>query len=313
VSLSDTLRTATLDAATLEALLDGAYADLLEADEELDVALAAGARLEAETEAQATELARRATVIRKLRAKIDRLLTPKRKTLIGCSVKSSDLAALDKARSVYGPLGMVRRFSSGLPTSALLPEDGTPVVLSFKTPDADALIAVLEEAARRGITGYWCWYHEPEDNVEAGQFTAAEYVATWHRLMAEVEAALPGATLKPMQILMGWTLLKRDWRDYEVAGATMGFDAYRIDIQLLADWQTVTGRDFAICEMGDATDTGAPIADDMARAAYINERMPKLLALNPIALLYFNATVGGNYPLDNYPSAAAAWRSFANA
>ena len=77
------------------------------------------------------------------------------------------------------------------------------------------------------------------------------------------------------------------------------------DPAALAAWSTATGRRFAIPEIGCRQDT------DDARLAWLQATMPPLLAAKPLFAAYFASTVGGDFPLDHYPQAAAYWRSLA--
>src|SRR5205814_9932238 len=75
---------------------------------------------------------------------------------------------------------------------------------------------------------YW---HEPENNVEAGEFTAAQYRAAWAHI-AKIASAVHNPNLHPTLILMTPTASSykgRNWRDYypgaDVVGV-IGWDGY---------------------------------------------------------------------------------------
>lgn len=245
-----------------------------------------------------------------LRAELDALTPEPRKPLVGFSSASSRTEILDAKRAVYGPAGIVRRFSSNLPSAALLPEDGTPVALSYKDPDPVALEATLRAARDRGISGFWTYHHEPEDNFTTA-VAQAEYRATWNRLLDAAEANVPDATLKPMVILMAWSLNPesgRDWRAWDPReDLPIGFDCYKpANVPYVLEWARETGRDFAIPE------TGA-LGTDAQRYARLEAMTPSLLAGDPLFVTYFDSTVGGDYPLANFPLAASKWREYANA
>lgn len=80
---------------------------------------------------------------------------------------------------------------------------------------------------------YWVYYHEPEDNIAAGEFTAADYRAAWRRLRSLADKA-GNPRLHATLVLMGWSLdplSKRDWRDYYPGRdviQVLGWDVYNL-------------------------------------------------------------------------------------
>ena len=63
---------------------------------------------------------------------------------------------------------------------------------------------------------WWSFWHEPEDNIEGGNFTAAQYRTAW-RHVADLADAAHNQQLRATLILMCWSAEKgshRDWRDY---------------------------------------------------------------------------------------------------
>ena len=63
-----------------------------------------------------------------------------------------------------------------LPTTILSGADDTALSHFFNT-------------APTGSPIYYSYYHEPEDNIAAGQFTLADYKAAWARVVAIADAA----------------------------------------------------------------------------------------------------------------------------
>jgi hypothetical protein len=233
-------------------------------------------------------------------------------TLIGASVTGTDPARLDAARATYGDVRIFRTFTSGPPTDKLLPADGTAVCASFKTPDPSALVAFLQAARDRGVTGRWCWHHEPEDDFTTPQ-AQQSYRDTWTALIMAART-VRRRTLKPLPILMAYTLQPgtgRDWTAFlpptSVYSGPVGFDCYHTPAQVLADWSLKTGRRFAVPEIGCRQPT------DEGRLAWLQANLPPLLAAKPIFVTYFDANVGGDFSLTPYPQASAYWRSLASA
>jgi hypothetical protein len=112
------------------------------------------------------------------------------------------------------------------------------VAVSFKYPPAeviagrhDAYLRSWFATAPRGKDVYWTFWHEPEDKIKKGEFTAAEYRAAWARLRVLSDTA-HNARLHPTLILMSYSLdpaSRRNWRDYYPGRDTvevLGWDAY---------------------------------------------------------------------------------------
>ena len=166
-------------------------------------------------------------------------------TVFGASLSTSTQTftqSLNSIDSSFGKVGVVRHFSSGLPMSwsgknAQLLEDRT-IVTSFKAPPTeitsgkhDAFFANWFASAPSDQTIYWSYYHEPENNINKGEFTAAQYRAAWaHLATIERQACKPNmhATL----ILTEWTMQpssKRDYRTYDAGPEyvkVLAFDPY---------------------------------------------------------------------------------------
>jgi hypothetical protein len=98
-----------------------------------------------------------------------------------------------------------------------------PLVVSFKgrpldirSGADDLMFTEWFAQAPRDRDIYWSFYHEPEDNIADGDFTAADYRAAFQRL-AELAAKAGNPRLHATLILSGWTLdqrSKRTWTDY---------------------------------------------------------------------------------------------------
>jgi len=163
--------------------------------------------------------------------------------LLGSSIYSPSDLATDTAS--FGHMPIVRVYYPGLPpsdawTSGLAGANKSDVIVSFKAlPDTilsgadDTALKQFFDSAPTGHTIYWTYYHEPEDNIEAGQFTLADYKAAWaHVAQLADEAKNPNLTAT--LILMQWDLIPashRNWKDYLPSGniiKVLGWDAYPV-------------------------------------------------------------------------------------
>ncbi len=115
---------------------------------------------------------------------------------------------------------------------------GGPVVVSFKAQPKDVVSGRLDgqfanwfNSAPKDRPIFWSYFHEPENDVESGSFTTADYRAAWVHLSGLADRA-NNPQLRSNLILMCWTLQSgshRNWQDY-FAGAsvidTIGWDCY---------------------------------------------------------------------------------------
>ena len=150
--------------------------------------------------------------------------------------------ALTRLDARYGGLETVRLFYRGVPPAWPGNPDlgGRPPIISFKFAPKDVLAGKYDRAmtqwfatAPRDRDVYWVYYHEPEDNIAKGEFTAADYRAAWRRLRSLADKA-GNSRLHATLVLMSWSLdpfSKRDWRDYYPGRdvvQVLGWDAYNL-------------------------------------------------------------------------------------
>ena len=161
--------------------------------------------------------------------------------LIGTSVGSTSILTRDT--SEFGHLGIYRVYYTGLPaanawTGGLPGANKSAVIVSFKAlPDTilsgadDTVLKHFFDTAPTGHPIYYVYYHEPEDNIAAGQFTAPAYRAAWAHVVALADQAHNPA-LHSTLTLMAYDLRPashRNWRDYLPSGgiiSTLAWDAY---------------------------------------------------------------------------------------
>ena len=83
-------------------------------------------------------------------------------------------------------------FYSGLPQAwpGKLDAGGRPMIISFKAPPAEVLAgthdARLRDWFRTAPTDqdiYWTYFHEPENDIQSGAFTAAQFRQAWQRIV----------------------------------------------------------------------------------------------------------------------------------
>jgi hypothetical protein len=163
--------------------------------------------------------------------------------MLGSSVLSAANLARDTAQ--FGRMPIVRVYYRGLPpatawTTGLAGANSSAVIVSFKAlPTAilsgadDAALRQFFDTAPTGHPIYYSYFHEPEDNIAAGQFTLADYKAAWAHVVALADAA-HNPYLHSTLILMEWDLVPashRDWKDYLPGGgiiSVLGWDAYPV-------------------------------------------------------------------------------------
>jgi hypothetical protein len=161
--------------------------------------------------------------------------------LLGSSVLSP--ANLAKATSQFGRMPIVRVYFPGLPGPKAWAWAGlnkSAVIVSFKALPTtvlsgadDAQLRQFFTSAPRGHAIYYSYFHEPEDNIADGQFTAPDYRAAWKHIAA-LAAAAHNPFLHSTLILMNYDLVPashRNWRDYLPGGgviSVLAWDAYPV-------------------------------------------------------------------------------------
>lgn len=237
--------------------------------------------------------------------------------------------AVQRAVGTYGELGVIRRYYSGLPASWPTIEQAVgsiPVVVSFKANARAVTSGRYDDRLRSWFAAaptdrptYWVYFHEPEDNIAAGSFTAAQFRAAWKHVYAlAAEAGNP--QLRATLTLMCYTLETRNWRDY-FAGAQY--------VDILA-WDCYNKR-MASDRYGDPAglfsqaiettqDAGLPVAiaefgamllrrdDGSSRAEWLTQCARYLADHHAVFVSYFDTDVHGDFRLLDKPS-QQAWRA----
>ena len=135
--------------------------------------------------------------------------------LLGSSVLSP--ANLTRTTAQFGHMPIVRVYFPGLPGryawTSIAGVNKSAVIVSFKARPAailsgadDARLRQFFATAPRGRPIYYSYFHEPEDNIARGQFTAAAYRAAWKHIAALADAA-GNPYLHATLILMSYDLV----------------------------------------------------------------------------------------------------------
>jgi hypothetical protein len=193
--------------------------------------------------------------------------------LLGSSVLSAPDLAQDTQQ--FGKMPIVRVYYPGLPdpnawTSGLAEANHSAVIVSFKALPTtilsgadDSALKNFFDAAPTGNPIYFSYYHEPEDNIAAGQFKLNDYKAAWAHVVALADAA-HNPDLHSTLILMSWDLVPashRNWRDYLPGGgiiSTLGWDAYPVGSATNVNPQLTPPTDFMGPAIAASKSVGLP-------------------------------------------------------
>lgn len=236
--------------------------------------------------------------------------------------------ALARVEQQFQPQ-VLRIYDTGAPAwpSGSRSTGNTPLIISFKLPPADVIAgkddALLQQffAATPRPT-YYSYWHEPEDDVEKGHFTADQYRAAWAHIASLARAS--GKPLRATLILMGWTAMPsshRNWEDYYPGGDVVdliAWDSYAWGPNATPDHvfgpaQAATasvGKPWAVAETGvpavQVPDPGQRQAMLTAMSHYLATQDPQ-----PEFVSYFDSEPDGHWKwnISRDPAAAAAWRA----
>lgn len=243
--------------------------------------------------------------------------------------------ALAREDALFGPLKVVRIFfpeAQGVPkpwTAAEL-NHNRAVVVSFKLLPQRVLAGTYDDAMRNWFATaphdrqvWWVYWHEPENDIQAGRFTAKDYRAAFAHLDQLADEA-HNPMLRTTQVLMDWTLdinSGRNWRDYYPGVDVIdvqAWDQYNYVNDSTCTYQTMEahetnrpayqitkaeGNDYAIAEIGSQN----CIAQRPAWLRNVGDwARPRA-----VFVTYFHSTIGGDYRLTD-PASQDAWREVVN-
>lgn len=238
--------------------------------------------------------------------------------------------------TTFGTPGVVRVFNSGAPSnwSAANYARGADLAVSFKiSPQSilngshDAQLRTWFRAAPTNVGVYWTYFHEPEDDIAKGDFTATQFRAAWQRI-ATIADEICKPNLHATLVLMDWTVDSRSGRkfsDYYPGSAyvdVLGWDPYN-------PWQNNTGykapaaifgevinvskahgKPFAVAETGSLLMGGDK---GTQRATWLRATGEYLRNQGAVYVTYFDAVtpggkyIGNDFRLRDAPS-IAAWK-----
>jgi hypothetical protein len=255
-------------------------------------------------------------------------------TLVGWAVPAgkSFAASFDQTVSQIGSPEVVRVYYPGLPEPWPGPAGmvNRPVVVSFKAlPQKilsgadDAALSAWFDSAPTDRTIWWSYYHEPEDNIAHGQFTAAQYRAAWDHVAA-LAAGAHHPNLRATLILMCKTANPssgRRFTDYYPGPSvinTLGWDCYsnaystgRYDSPATVFGKAIglsesLGKPFGFAEWGSQLAAGD---NGTGRARWIAASAAYLRAKGAAFATYFDVNVGGTFVLADPASRVAMARA----
>jgi hypothetical protein len=256
-----------------------------------------------------------------------------RTTLFGTTVYRGDATfeqALARQDDRFGRLQVARIFYPGDPP----PWPGSPaeladrpVVVSFKLPPSEVLTGLHDEALTAWFASvpadsevWWVYFHEPEDNIEDGHFTAEQFRDAFRHISA-LSRQTSNPNLHPTLVLQCRTTkpaVGRNFDDYDPGADSydvMGFDCYNREVRqgnypdanaflapLLAVAESVD-RPLGIAELGSQI---VPGDDGTGRARWLEQVAVQLIDEQAPFVTYFDSPITGtDYRLDDAPSRAA--------
>lgn len=238
--------------------------------------------------------------------------------------------ALAQSESRYGRLGVVRFFARNGPGTWADYEarwgDRTPIISFGISPSVvlsgskDQALRQFFAAAPRDHPVYWTFFHEPENDIEHGAFTAARFREAFAHV-ADLAAAANNPQLQATLILMCYTVNPnsgRDWHNYYVEGSVqvLGWDCYNhkwrsggygtpenLLSRAVATSQS-TGLPWGVAELGSVRGFKDPTGS--GRAAWLRACGSYLSNQGAAFVSYFDTNgAGTDYRLLDEPSRAA--------
>jgi hypothetical protein len=239
--------------------------------------------------------------------------------------------AVADSHDTYGGMEVVRVFYPGLPSAwpGRAGQVGGPIVVSFKANPVDILAgkhdAYLSQwfaSAPKNRDIWWTYWHEPEDDVEDGNFTAQQWRDAYRHLAGLADAA-DNPRLYNTVILMCWTVNPRSGRSFDTffpgsdVVEAMGWDCYSVststtayakpeDVYSRALAKTrELGLQFGVAETGSLLAASDP--DGTKRAEWLLSVGRWLGERDASFVCYFDSVVGGEFRLLDTAS-QQAWR-----
>jgi len=258
--------------------------------------------------------------------------------LFGASVDDPTgnwVESLKTADARFSRLDVVRVFEPDLPGDwdGRLGEIERPFAYSFRARPAAVLAGIYDRDFLRWFRQaptrwpiWWTYFHEPEDDIARGEFSAAKYRAAWQHIN-EIAADVDNANLRPTLNLMCWTLNPgsgRTFSDYYPGNfiKVLSWDCYNTSSEATAykpageifdravQKSKALGKGFAISEFGSRL---LPGDDGSRRAEWLASVARYAASKDAVFVTYWDAVIpAGNFKLRDVPS-IRLWRQVVSA
>ncbi|HQW16105.1 MAG TPA: hypothetical protein PLS07_15030 [Niabella sp.] len=147
--------------------------------------------------------------------------------------------AYQRVKAAFGKHEIVRLYNAGDPVWPDWLSKETVAHISFKMDPKEVLNGSKDAVLNQFFSGlsstakqFWTYYHEPEDQIRDGEFTAAEYRSAFDYIIA-LQAKFNKPNLVPTLCLMAYSLdpiSGRNWKDYlPTKVALISWDGYYND------------------------------------------------------------------------------------
>ena len=254
-------------------------------------------------------------------------------TRFGASVDEGNMewrSALRRSDRKYSRMEVIRMYEPVIRNGwdGKLGEAKRPISVSFAAPPQevlsgrhDAMLRTWFRKAPNGHPIWWTYWHEPEDDIAAGRFSASQYRRAWRHINA-IARRVGTPNLHPTLTLMAWTARSASgrrvsdyypgdfidvmaWDGYNPPGAHGYAPAREIFGSAVAQTKR-RGNRFAIGELGSVL---VPGDEGSRRAQWLVATARYAAAHHAAFVCYWNARIPNeNYQLFDVPS-QLAWRS----
>lgn len=240
-------------------------------------------------------------------------------------------------KAAFGTHEIVRAYSgSAAQWPNCLPSDNN-VHISFKYNPVDILAGTHDSSLTQFFSGlsssakiYWTYYHEPEDEIRAGLFTAQQYRDAFDHIIT-LQKRLNKPNLTPTLCLMTYSLTTqsgRNWRDYlPTKVQLLAWDGYYSDEMGTDVSKVFTAARNASAQAGLPWAVAETGVNKMKKSGAVNDTIPLatrwslLTALaqdirnspvKPVFVCYFDSDPPQDLPFSDWrisedPSMVAAW------
>ena len=230
----------------------------------------------------------------------------------------------DRVSGYLGSPDVYRMFYPGSPGTSFLGSNadfGPPVVVSFKFRPQEVLAGQHDATMRAWFNSipstrqvWWSYFHEPENDIEAGAYSAAQYRAAWKHLTA---LAPERSNLHPTLTLMRYTLsipTRRHVADYVTPGLeVLAWDSYltgNLTIKSTVDDPAAVSRSFGLKYAVGEVSTNQPTKMDQ----FVKDFMPAAQRNNAQFVTWFESNKSGqgvneaDWRMRPFAAAVATWR-----